>query len=377
MAPVKDNNKSLEKSLNEIKKEKQERKKWKEQRVLKKLQKQAKAEVKREKLEDNRELSTVSIAIPGSILENAQTLELRTYLAGQIARAACIFQIDEVVVFDDYADEPETRKQEVIEDGCNKLMRKSCAQLGAILQYLECPQYLRKHFFPLHNDLKLAGICNPLDAPHHLRSHNVFEYREGVVTNKPVKPGKGSFVNVGFLQDVQVDKLITEGFRCTVKLDKSIDNQKKLKGIIVSPKEPRKTTGIYWGYSVRYAKSISEVFSKCPYKEGYDLTIGTSDKGSPINDLPEIKYNHSLIMFGGLKGLEYAVENDNVLNIDSPEDLFDHYVNVVNGQGSRTIRTEEAVLIALTVLQPKMTANNPAGEFTRHKEIAQSSENIL
>lgn len=46
-------------------------------------------------------ISTVSIAIPGSILENAQSPELRTYLAGQLARAACIFKVDEVIVYDD------------------------------------------------------------------------------------------------------------------------------------------------------------------------------------------------------------------------------------------------------------------------------------
>lgn len=43
-----------------------------------------------------KELPTVSIAVPGSILDNAQSPELRTYLAGQIARAACIYKIDEV-----------------------------------------------------------------------------------------------------------------------------------------------------------------------------------------------------------------------------------------------------------------------------------------
>lgn len=47
--------------------------------------------------------STVSMAVPGSILENAQSIELRTYLAGQIARAACIYNVDEIVVFDDNA----------------------------------------------------------------------------------------------------------------------------------------------------------------------------------------------------------------------------------------------------------------------------------
>ena len=30
---------------------------------------------------------TVSIALPGSIVSNAQTLELKTYLAGQVSRA--------------------------------------------------------------------------------------------------------------------------------------------------------------------------------------------------------------------------------------------------------------------------------------------------
>jgi hypothetical protein len=41
-------------------------------------------------------ICTLSIAVPGSILDNAQSQELRTYLAGQIARAACVFKIDEV-----------------------------------------------------------------------------------------------------------------------------------------------------------------------------------------------------------------------------------------------------------------------------------------
>jgi len=46
-----------------------------------------------------RHLPTVTIAVPGSILDNAQSPEFRTYLAGQIARAACIYKIDEVCHF--------------------------------------------------------------------------------------------------------------------------------------------------------------------------------------------------------------------------------------------------------------------------------------
>lgn len=33
----------------------------------------------------------------------------------------------------------------------------------------------------MHNDLKFAGMLPPLDAPHHLRSTEWAEYREGLV----------------------------------------------------------------------------------------------------------------------------------------------------------------------------------------------------
>ena len=46
---------------------------------------------------------TVSVALPGSIINNAQSAELRTCLAGQVARAMVIFNVDEVVVFDESA----------------------------------------------------------------------------------------------------------------------------------------------------------------------------------------------------------------------------------------------------------------------------------
>jgi len=35
--------------------------------------------------------------------------------------------------------------------------RRPGVQMARILQYLECPQYLRKSFFPQHKDLEYAG----------------------------------------------------------------------------------------------------------------------------------------------------------------------------------------------------------------------------
>lgn len=176
MAPVN----KVKKSWNEINKQhKEDRKKWKQKSLEKKLKKQQAIQKQPQSSTQTapQELSTISIAIPGSVLENAQSAELRTYLAGQIARAGCIFKVNEIVVYDDYADEANSKKATLQDSVSLKTVRQCCVQLARILQYLECPQYLRKYFFTIHNDLKYAGLLNPLDAPHHLRQTNSFAYR--------------------------------------------------------------------------------------------------------------------------------------------------------------------------------------------------------
>ncbi|KAF7414320.1 hypothetical protein HZH68_002809 [Vespula germanica] len=349
--------------------QKEQRKQWKEERLIKKLKKEEKKnniekETKKEETEQKikkRNISTITIAIPGSILDNAQSAELRTYLAGQIARAACIYKVDEIVVFDDKGVITESEKKRVRTDEVLGETRICCLQLVRILQYLECPQYLRKHFFPIHKDLQYAGVLNPLDAPHHLRQQDISLYREGVVSNKPVKAGKGSQVNIGLLNEIRVDKVLMPGLRVTVKIPSDQENPKKMKGIIVSPTEPKSETGIYWGYSVKLAKNLSEVFKKCSYKEGYDLTIGTSDKGTSIDDISpkSLKYDHALIVFGGLSGLEAALEVDPDLPDEDPSSVFHKYLNICPQQGSRTIRTEEALLLSLAELRTKLLPKNP------------------
>lgn len=312
-------------------------------------------------------LSTISIAVPGSILENAQSPELRSYVAGQIARAACIFRVDEVVVYDDVgiSNVNNIHNNQAV-NNYDRTIHNNCIQLARILQYLECPQYLRKSFFPIHHDLKYSGVLNPLDAPHHLRQQNSFQYREGVVIEKKAKPGC-SYVNAGLLQDVRIDKALQPGIRVTVKLqsnqnnDHSKESRKKLLGVVVAPDEPRRKCGVYWGYTVRIAHSLLEVFSKSPYSGGYDMSVGTSDGGCNIHEYSSksIKFEHLLVVFGGLQGLEEVLTNEEKLKVNHPKLLFDHYINTLPRQGSRTIRTEEAIFISMTALQDKLCPNTP------------------
>uniref|UniRef100_A0A8C9ZKT3 28S rRNA (uridine-N(3))-methyltransferase n=1 Tax=Sander lucioperca TaxID=283035 RepID=A0A8C9ZKT3_SANLU len=361
------------------------KKQTKEAKLIKQLEKQKQQDTADgENLEQSQNKKgrayTVSVALPGSVLDNAQSTELRTYLAGQIARACVVFCVDEIVVFDEQGEDVKSVEGEF--KGVGK-KGHACIQLARILQYLECPQYLRKWFFPKHKDLQYAGrsskipfhtfiysrgfqvinrplnegLLNPLDSPHHMRIDDESEYREGIVLDRPIKQGKGSLVNCGMRKDVRIDKQLQSGLRVTVKLSKTQSPESKIcKGAVVAPHLPRTEAGLYWGYSVRLASCLSAVFTESPYDEGYDLTIGTSERGSSVDQTTLSPFKHLLVVFGGLQGLEASVDTDQNLEVTDPSVLFDLYLNTCPDQGSRTIRTEEAILVSMAGLRQKITA---------------------
>lgn len=161
---------------------------------------------------------------------------------------------------------------------------------------------------------------------------------------------------MGLDRDCRVAKKLPPGVRVTIKFEDATPSyilkpKGKLKGTAVSPHAPRREAGLYWGYTVRLASCLEKVFSECPFREGYDLKLGTSEKGTDSKLLKKARsFNHLLIVFGGVEGLEYALENDESLMESEVSALFDHYVNTCPAQGSRTIRTEEAILISMTAL---------------------------
>ncbi|KAH8927396.1 DUF171-domain-containing protein [Atractiella rhizophila] len=311
---------------------------------------------------------TVSVAIPGSIIYNAQNFELKTYLAGQIARTCAIFSVSEIVIYNDLLSPYPT----------GNTKEDPHAFLSLLLEYLETPQYLRKALFPLQPALKLAGLLPPLDCPHHLRKEDTWEanggFREGVVVGQGEESKKRKRGEDGDEESVMVEVGLDEPVLVTAKKGKLPPTNTRVtvqrkdgKLSLCSPTTP----AVYWGYTVRYAPSLSAVFSGCPYRskkgkkestssskaerEGYDLLIGTSERGrassSVINDLPRFK--HALMTFGPVSGLEVVIEKDGKLGMkaDKADNLFDFWVNVVEGQGSRTVRTEEALMIALSVFK--------------------------
>lgn len=302
---------------------------------------------------------TVSMAVAGSIVDNAQSLELATSLAGQIGRAAAIFQVDEIVVFDEGDEASGPGKQRRWRDKDNE---SGGVFLARILQYLDTPQYLRHSLIPMHSDLRFAGRLPPLDAPHHARAHEWPLYREGCVVNvgESGEEGKGkqtegSLVNVGLQKEVRVRQKLDVGNRVTVAMGVNRDEALKPGSILeaVSPSEPREKTGSYWGFTVRLVQGVGRVFSDCPFQGGYDFVLGTSEHGEKIRnvDLVLPPFRHLLVVFGGVAGLEESVELDGGIEVKDTPSLFHRYLNTCPSQGSRTIRTEEAVLISMSFFQ--------------------------
>jgi methyltransferase len=282
------------------------------------------------------EAKTVSIAIPGSILRQAQTKELKTMLVGQIARVVAIYEIDEIVVFMDSSYESNMEEH-----------RRPTVFFSRILQYIETPPYLRKHLFPMSAELKFCGMLPPLETPHHMRRDDKSLYREGVTLDKlsHSEPPK-SIVNVGLFNELELDRALRPGVRVTVRLDNPGKSRKLLVGCACAPSEPRQKYGLYWGYQTRLASSLSEVFSRSPYKGGYDMLIGSScsDGDTFDGDTFEISktgedYNHLLIVFGGEGGIESCVDADETLSTKAANtrSLFDHWLNFVNTGGTRKV----------------------------------------
>jgi len=71
-------------------------------------------------------------------------------------------------------------------------------------------------------------------------------------------------------------------------------------------------------------------------------------------------FKNLLVCFGGPEGLSASVEDCKELKISSTRTptLFDAYLNAIPHGGSRSIRTEESIWIALSSLRPHINRGN-------------------
>jgi methyltransferase len=273
----------------------------------------------------------LSIAIPASIISDTPHLREKTAKIGLIGRSAAIFRVDEIIVYPD----------------CPKFdQHRDTTFIALLLNYLETPQYLRKTLFKLEEDLQYAGILPPLRIPSHPLSGKtkhlkVGEYREGVVLSE-VK--EGLLVDIGVQQPAVLrQKQFGIGERLTlqvVNLGREIDVQAVNRDDVPS----------YWGYTVTVEK---HGFAKLASEGSFDLKIATARVGDNFKDVAGqigAKWSSSqrvLVAFGAPSRGLHEIARDEGLELGG---LVDFVVNTVPEQGTATVRTEEALLASLAIL---------------------------
>jgi predicted SPOUT superfamily RNA methylase MTH1 len=273
----------------------------------------------------------LAIAIPASVISDTPHLREKTSKIGLIGRAAAIFRVDEIIVYPDNIKANQSRETDLI---------------ATLLAYMETPQYLRKRLFKLEPRLQFAGILPPLRTPHHplnkkARNLKAGEYREGVVVSKTKED---ELVDIGVERSALMrERQFAVGKRLTLritKLGEQIEVQTANKDEIPS----------YWGYAVSAEKRS---FSKLVKNGKFDLTIATSKFGTRFADVAEKigkkwkKASSILVSFGApTRGL-FEIARDEGVNLN---DIVDFVVNMLPEQGTETVRTEEAFLAALAIL---------------------------
>ena len=91
------------------------------------------------------------------------------------------------------------------------------------------------------------------------------------------------------------------------------------------------------------------------------MKIGVSEQGEEPEYVDFDKYSgfkHALVFFGGMEGIEVIIEQDErtKMSTEAIKKLFDTLVNPVPERGTRTIRTEESILVTMSSLYPKLRA---------------------
>ncbi len=247
-----------------------------------------------------------------------------------IGRAAAIFRVDEIIVYPDNPRANQTRDMDFV---------------ALLLNYLETPQYLRKRLFKLEPRLQFAGILPPLRTPHHplsgkTRDLKVGEYREGLVLSKAKD---GLLVDVG----VEQPAILRE-------TQHAIGDRLTLQVINVGDRVEVQTVNrddidVYWGFNVRLE---NKPFGQVVASGGFDLTIATARLGVGFREVADeigVKWSRAhnvLVTFGApTRGLHEIAEEEGA----KLEALVDFVVNTIPGQGTATVRTEEALLATLAI----------------------------
>ena len=267
------------------------------------------------------------VAIPSNLFIE-KPLREKSVKTGFVARALAIFRIEHVILYGITNEKKE---------------KENALTLKKILEYMECPQYLKSKLFKKDPVLRYVGLLPPLRTPHHPLKHERTPYRDGVVV---ARRKAHVVVDVGLEKPLEISTraVLKIGERVSVRL--SYGSKGKIsKADIVK----REEIDVYWGYRVDLAENLLEAIKKAKA----DLVVATSRRGTLVNEIMDgliesiRKSRKMLLLFGSQKEGLFEISERIGLNL---EDIADYIVNFIPEQGTATVRTEEAMIASLSLI---------------------------
>ena len=274
----------------------------------------------------------ISIAIPSNVLENNKDLRAKTQKIGQIARACVIYNVEQIIIYS-------------INKNFLKKFSKDIDLISKILEYLDCPQYLRRLLFPKLPIFNFVGLLPPLRTPPHPIEKKISQILSGSIREGAVLFSNKRFseIDIGLEIPIKVEiPNLPLKSRITLKLKKQGAN---LSGKVIKKTDIRE----YWGYNIKiFNDSILQFMEK--FKN--HIIIATSRQGNPLrkNDLENFQFtanNKILLLFGSPNIGLFEIYESNGLKL---KEMVEFVLNIAPQQGTKTIRVEEAILSTLSIV---------------------------
>jgi len=268
---------------------------------------------------------SVTVAIPSSVLEVEPGLLLKTLRVHQIIRYSSIYGVSRIALYKDPFTSPGAHERYV-------------QLFGKLHRYLLTPPYLRRKLIPLDPDLRYVGLLDPL----RLKAYNVSKH--GVVGEIRIGLLEGSRVDVGLkelfiLENPSECTSIKNGM---VIVELTSLNPPTAKCVDFKP---------YMGPELEVYASLTEVVDEYAEKHGEKtLILATSRFGRvpSIKTLTELsKQDSILVLFGAPRYGLYEIARAEGFNL---EDRVADVWNTIPGQCVKTVRTEEALIATLAII---------------------------
>ncbi len=270
-------------------------------------------------------MKSLWVAIPDSVVSEQKGAREKTEKLGYIARACAIFGVERIFVYSDP----------------DRFHRRDRDLIVNVLKYVETPPYLRKKLFSITKELSYVGVLPPLKIPSHKEKVDAKNVVKGEIREAVLEDVKGRlFADIGLDVLIPFEGKGRHGERLTVKVEGEYPN---LRCVRVERDEIKE----YWGYDVKSVGALEKLIASVKA----DYVILTSRYGKVVHRMWDefvervSSSDRILVVFGSpKKGLLEILPKGWIERHNLP------LINTMPGQKVETIRTEEALLATLAIL---------------------------